>query len=40
MMPLPVKLQGVVDALEEAMEFGLHFLDKRTGEIVTLSDEE
>ena len=39
-MPLPVKLQDVVDALEEAAEFGLHFLDKRTGEIVTLSDEE
>ena len=39
-MPLPVKLQDVVEALEEAAEFGLHFLDKRTGEIVTLSDEE
>jgi hypothetical protein len=39
-MPLPVKLQDVVDALEEAAEFGLHFLDKRTGEIVMLTDEE
>jgi len=39
-MPLPVKLQDVVDALEEAAEFSLHFLDKRTGEIVMLTDEE
>lgn len=39
-MPLPVKLQDVVDALEEAAESSMHFLDKRTGEIVMLTDEE
>lgn len=39
-MPLPVKVQDVVSALEEAAEFTLHFLDKRTGEIVMLTDEE
>ena len=39
-MPLPVKLQDVVDALEAAGESSLHFLDKRTGEIVMLTDEE
>jgi Uncharacterised protein family (UPF0158) len=39
-MPLPVKLQDVVDAFEEAAESTLHFLDKRSGEIVMLTDEE
>jgi hypothetical protein len=39
-MPLPVKLQDVVDALEAAAESSMHFLDKRTGEIVMLTDEE
>lgn len=39
-MPLPVKLQDVVDAFEEAADFCSHFLDKRTGEIVMLTDED
>src|SRR5688572_2747814 len=39
-MPLPVKLQDVVDALEASAEFSMYFLDKRTGEIVMLTDEE
>lgn len=39
-MPLPVKLQDVVDALEESADFAMHFLDKRTGEIVLVNDEE
>ena len=39
-MPLPVRVQDVIDALEAAAEFSLHFLDKRTGEIVMLTDEE
>ena len=39
-MPLPVKLKDVVDAFETAAEFGLHFLDKRTGELVMLTDED
>lgn len=39
-MPLPVRLQDVVDALEAAAEFSMYFLDKRTGEIVMLTDEE
>ena len=39
-MPLPVKLQDVVDALEATAEISMYFLDKRTGEIVMLTDEE
>ena len=39
-MPLPVKLQDVVDALEATAEFSMYFLDKRTGEIVMLTDED
>ena len=39
-MPLPVKLQDVVNALEESADVAMHFLDKRTGEIVLVSDEE
>jgi hypothetical protein len=39
-MSLPVKLKDVVDALEATSEFSMYFLDKRTGEIVMLTDEE
>ena len=39
-MPLPVKLQDIVDALDATAEFSRYFLDKRTGEIVMLTDEE
>jgi hypothetical protein len=38
-MPLPVKLQDVIDALEMSADFGSHFLDRRTGEIEIISDE-
>ena len=39
-MPLPVKLQDVVDAFEAAADFCSHYLDKRTGEVVMLTDED
>lgn len=39
-MTMPVKLQDVVDALEQSAEFAMYFLDKRTGEIVLITDEE
>lgn len=39
-MPLPVKLNDVIGALEEAGEEHTHYLDKRTGEIVLISNEE
>lgn len=39
-MPLPVRVKDVVEALELAAESTLHFLDKRTGEIVVLTEEE
>lgn len=38
-MPLPVKLQDVINALEMAAEFTLYFLDRRTGEIEMITDE-
>lgn len=39
-MSVPVRLQKVIDALEEAADFNVHFLDKRTGEILMLTEEE
>ena len=33
-MPLPVKLNDVIEALEEAGDQHTHYLDKHTGEIV------
>ncbi len=39
-MPLPVKLNDVIEALEEAGEEHSHYLDKRTGEIVLITNEE
>ncbi len=39
-MPLPVKLQDVVDALEMAGDFNSYFLDRRTGEIEIITDED
>lgn len=39
-MPLPVKLNDVIEALEEAGEEHTHYLDKRTGEIVLITNEE
>ena len=39
-MTLPVRLKDVVDALEETAESVMHFLDKRTGEIVMITEEE
>lgn len=39
-MPLPVKLHDVIEALEEAGEEHTHYLDKRTGEIVMVTNEE
>ena len=38
-MPLPVKLKDVVDALEAAGDEHTHYLDKRTGEIVLVTNE-
>jgi len=38
-MPLPVKLQDVIDALEMAADFTSYFLDRRTGEIEMITDE-
>ncbi len=39
-MPLPVKLNDIIQALEEAGEEHTHYLDKRTGEIFMLTNEE
>ena len=39
-MPLPVKLNDIIDALEEAGEEHTHYLDKRTGEIFLITNEE
>ena len=38
-MPLPVKLQDVIEALEMAAESTMCFLDRRTGEIEMITDE-
>ena len=38
-MPLPVKLQDVIDALELTSDFNSHFLDRRTGELAMITDE-
>jgi Uncharacterised protein family (UPF0158) len=39
-MPLPVKLNDVIEALEEGGPEHSHYLDKRTGEIVMITNEE
>jgi len=39
-MPLPVKLNDVIEALEEAGEEHTHYLDKDTGEIALITNEE
>jgi Uncharacterised protein family (UPF0158) len=39
-MTLPVKLKDVVDALEEGGDESAHYMDKRTGEIFMITDEE
>jgi len=39
-MSLPVKLNDVIEALEAAGEEHTHYLDKRTGEIVMITNEE
>jgi hypothetical protein len=39
-MPVTVKLNDVVEAIDSAMEEHVHYLDKRTGEIVLLTSEE
>jgi len=38
-MPLPVKLQDVIDALELTSDSYSYFLDRRNGEIETITDE-
>ncbi|HXC70036.1 MAG TPA: hypothetical protein VN644_08670 [Pyrinomonadaceae bacterium] len=38
-MPLPVKLQDVIDALEMTADSTLYFLDRRTGEIEMITEE-
>jgi hypothetical protein len=39
-MPLPVKLNDVIEALEAVGAEHTHYLDKRTGEIVMITNEE
>ncbi len=39
-MPIKIKIAEVVDALESATENFSHYLDKRTGEIVMLSNDD
>jgi uncharacterized protein UPF0158 len=39
-MPLPVKLNDVIEALEEAGQEHAHYLDKRSGDIVLITNEE
>lgn len=39
-MPLPVKLKDVVDGLQAAGEEQMQYLDRRTGEIVMVTNEE
>jgi uncharacterized protein UPF0158 len=39
-MPLPVRIKDVVEGLEMSADFAMHFLDKRTGEIVMITEEE
>jgi hypothetical protein len=39
-MPIPVKLSEVVEALESATDNMTWYLDKRTGEIILINDEE
>ena len=38
-MPLPVKLQDVIDALEMTEDFNSYFLDRRTGAIEMITEE-
>ena len=38
-MPLPVKLQDVIDALEMTGDFNSYFLDRRTGAIEMITEE-
>jgi len=38
-MPLPVKLEDVIEALEMTADSTLYFLDRRTGEIEMITDE-
>ncbi len=38
-MPLPVKLQDVIDALQTTADFNSYFLDRRTGEIELITEE-
>ena len=39
-MPLPVKLNDVIEGLEKAGEEHAHYLDKRTGDILLITNEE
>jgi hypothetical protein len=39
-MPLPVKLKDVIDALEMGGDENRNYLDKRTGEVILLTNEE
>jgi hypothetical protein len=39
-MPLPVKLNDVIEALDGVGEEHTHYLDKHTGEIVSITNEE
>jgi hypothetical protein len=39
-MPLPVRLKDVIDAFEMANDENRNYLDKRTGEVIVLTNEE
>lgn len=39
-MPLPVKINDIIEALEESGEEHAHYLDRRTGEIVMITNQE
>jgi uncharacterized protein UPF0158 len=39
-MPIPVRVSDVIKALQETTESNSHYLDKRTGDIIMLTDED
>ena len=39
-MPLPVRLDSVVEALDDTFEEHSFYLDRRSGEIILITDEE
>jgi hypothetical protein len=39
-MPIEVKLRDVIEALESAMDEGAYYIDKRSGEIILVTDDD